>query len=435
MHTHPRRSDSSWLEIDLSRVRANVRALRAVLQPSDVRRTVPRLCAVVKADAYGLGVEAVAQCLASADGDETASVDMFAVDSPAEAQTLVEIGIEQPILLLMPLRDLDSADPLVPTVAAGRLHLTIHDPTQLEQADGIGRALGCRVPVHVYLDTGMSRSGMDEHDAGEQITCVAGMKGVRLAGVMSHLATADEDAAFANEQSARLNDFLEKHRDGIAPDVTVHLANTFGTLRGAALHYGMVRVGLGLLGYGPGLIVDDPKNAAAPGLLPVVRWLSRVNHVGRFARGAAVGYGCSHQLVRDSVLGVVPVGYADGYPLALSNRSSVGVLDAQGEVCGVAPVLGRVSMNQIVIDLTDCAGGGERTGGVDTEVELISHSPQSACSLPRLAELAQTNCYELLCRLSARLVRRYIAADAIGGDRQESSALRSDRRPTVSDIS
>jgi alanine racemase len=157
-------------------------------------------------------------------------------------------------------------------------------------------------------------------------------------------------------------------------------------------------VGLGLYGYG------DEGTPSASKLQPVVRWLSRVVHVQEHAAGTPVGYNSTHKLTRDSLLGLVPAGYADGYDRSLGNQSVVGLPECSADGKPVhAPVLGRVNMDQIVIDLTDAPAG------CGTLVELVSDNPASPCAMPRLAELAKTNTYELLCRLSPRLPRRYVS--------------------------
>jgi alanine racemase len=169
----------------------------------------------------------------------------------------------------------------------------------------------------------------------------------------------------------------------------------------------MVRVGLGLLGYGPESMRGDPLPHDRPALRPVARWLTRIVHVQRYAKGEPVGYNSTHTLTRDSVLGVVPAGYGDGYPLSLGNRAQVQVVLAPNDRCAAA-VLGKVNMDQLVIDLTDAPAAAQQIG---TTIELISNDPNSPCALPRLAELAGSSCYEMLCRLSSHLPRRHVGAE------------------------
>ncbi len=403
---------NSWLEIDLSRLDTNLAALRSVIgsgQEGPASAQPAQVCAVIKADAYGLGAVQIAKRLV------THGVEMLAVYSPDQGRDLVTHGVDHPILFLMPVRGIPKDDPLAKAASRGRLHLTIHDPQQLQQVQQTGQDLGCAIPIHLFIDTGMSRSGLSCQQASRLLRRVADDDRVRLAGVLTHLATANDDPVYARVQADRFDRFLDDHQPWIGRDVRIHLANTAATLRGGFFHRSMVRVGLGVLGYGDDLLQGDPRDfklAKARILQPVVRWLARINHIQRYPRGTNVGYACTHELKRDSVLGVVPAGHADGYPWSLGNRSGVHVIGRDGRAGFEAPVIGQVSMDQMVVDLTEGLAG-ERVSETDAVrvgdvVELISNDPRSPCSLPRLATLAGTCCYEMLCRLSPRLPRCYL---------------------------
>ena len=163
-------------------------------------------------------------------------------------------------------------------------------------------------------------------------------------------------------------------------------------------------------GQGEGLGSASKTPPAEPGaegkrslILPIVRWRSRIIHVQEDPKGTPVGYGSTHKLTRDSVLGIIPVGYADGYPRHLSNAGVVAMpeITVDGKLLH-AKVVGRVNMDQIIIDLTDAPAS------VGTLVDVISDDPTSPCALHKLAELAGTNEYEMLCRLSPRVPRKYV---------------------------
>jgi alanine racemase len=261
------------------------------------------------------------------------------------------------------------------------------------------------------------------------------------------------------------------------------MAATHAALRHPKYHLSMIRIGLGMFGHGlPRWLIDAKTNQAtnclparfdddldltgtaqfdafetvdgheriampAIRLEPVVRWRSRVIHVRRHPAGSTVGYGCTRRLTRDSFLGLVPVGYADGYPLSLSNKGCVQIMSrSSGSGSGsssssssgngsdavlfnkahplpwvgspiTAPIVGRVNMDQIIVDLTPGQDEGEQAvdssarsplAQVGDMVDVISSDPASPCSLPRLAELAQTSCYEMLCRISPRVPRLYL---------------------------
>jgi len=396
-------SDRSYLEINLGRLEANLHALRRLLAGSNSGHAVqrPAMCAVVKKQAYGLGAVAIAHRLVKA------GVDMLAVYDAAEAEELVTAGITAPMLVLMPVHELARTNALYRHAARGKLHLAVHGPEQLAALNEVGHRFGLKLPVHLYLDTGMSRGGLNREQLAKAIARACESRFVQIAGLYSHLATADSDGAFAESQRQRLEQALREHAPLIGGEVTRHLANTCGILRDASLHYDMVRPGLGLLGYGPEQMPIEDALEGEP-LVPVARWMSRLIHVQQYPVGTAVGYGGTDVLERRSTLGVVPVGYGDGYPLELSNQAVMRLEDADGH-WPHAPIRGRVSMDQLVVDLTDVAGSTDALDSLlNASVEVYSDEPTAPNALPRLAQQAGTHCYELLCRLSPRLKRYHV---------------------------
>ncbi len=400
----------SWLEVDLTALEHNFLALRELVSPTASEANTdtppparPTLCCVVKKDAYGLGAAAVAHRLVKA------GCDMLAVYSAAEAELLVNKSVNCPLLLLSPLRELNRTDALYRPAVAGNLHLSIHDPGQLETVNQIGRTFGIKMPVHLYLDTGMSRSGLN----GEQFAHIAQHPDksphVRVAGVYTHLATADDNPDFAYEQLEQFEEAVAQQADPLPDDCVLHIANSFATMRDQRFHLNMIRPGLALYGYGPELMTG-PMLAETPTLKHTTRWVTRINHVQRYPRWTPVGYGSTHKLKRNSVVGVIPVGYGDGYPLALSNKSSVRVFTDNQGMYFDAPVLGRVNMDQLSIDLTDVPIDQEDwdiQSLMDKTVHVISDDPAAPNSVPNLARLAEVHAYDILCKLSKDLPRKY----------------------------
>ncbi len=392
----------SRIEIDLSAIERNVATVRRLVGPETT------ICGVVKKNAYGLGAVTIAHRLTKA------GCGMLAVYSPDEAEQLSAGAVTTPMLLLYPLRHLARTDGLYRPAVAERLHLTIHDPEQLEQLDQLGRTFGIKLPVHLFVDTGMSRSGLSPTQFAEVLASMQSRPYTRLAGVMSHLATASGDAKRAQKQLDIFDALLKQHEDEIPEDALIHLANSYGVLRSPTYHRTLVRPGLGLYGYGEHDLVGEP--AIEPGLQwsPSVRWVSRVVQVGVYPRHAKVGYGATFTLKRKSVLGLVPVGYGDGYPLALSstNERCARVRVRFREAWHACEVLGRVNMDQISIDLTDVAklinedNDEQVLRGV--EVEVYSNDPVAPNALHKLAKLADSHGYELLCRLGSHLPRVYV---------------------------
>ncbi len=465
----------NWVEVNLSRLDANLAWWRGLLAPSarqacppggtcQPRRRAPRrvkICAVVKANAYGMGAVDLAQRLChpapapgySLENDPATSpataagVDMLAVYSPAQAEELFNCpGVDKPILILMPMRALERTEGVCKAVREHRVHLCLNDPGQFELAHQLAQREQVPIRVHLPLDTGMSRGGLDDAQFAQLMEQVAHTPGIVLAGVSTHLASPGEQADFALAQAEHFDRVIKPWREMITPDVIEHIGATLGACRDARYHRSMVRLGLGLHGFGPDLMSGGPclagetthgedrsltvaarggalqESGTLPGilpgagilpgggLLPICRWLSRLVHVQAYPQGSPVSYGSTHRLTRPSVLGVIPAGYADGYPLALSNVASVRLCQPSGAVTGHAcTVLGKVSMDQIIVDLTDAAA--QAPISVGQMVELISSDPAAPNSLPRLAALAGSSCYEMLCRLSPRMPHRYVSVE------------------------
>ncbi|MCZ6811761.1 MAG: hypothetical protein O7D97_07115, partial [Planctomycetota bacterium] len=208
----------------------------------------------------------------------------------------------------------------------------------------------------------------------------------------------------------------------LPPDCLIHVANTFATLRHRRYHKSMVRVGQAWAGFGPEWMSDGAFGRQAAALRPVVSWRSRIVHVKTIGRGTPVGYGSTWTAKRRSRIGLVPVGYADGYSTGLGSTDTnpkpacVGVVmdppPAKGAAVRFVPVVGQVNMDQITIDLTELipSGGGDSAQiGPGTTVELISPDPAAPNHLPALAKAAGTIPHELLCRLNPRIKRVYDA--------------------------
>ncbi len=399
-------SETSWFEVDLSAVERNFLALRNLVTPSSDNKPSkrPKVCCVVKKDAYGLGAAAVAHRLVKA------GCDMLAVYSTAEAELLINKSVNCPLLLLSPVRELNRTDALYRPAVAGNLHLSIHDFEQLDTVNQISRTFGIKMPIHLYLDTGMSRSGFNPEQFGQVVQDLNKMQHVRVAGVYTHMATADDNPDFAYEQLEVFENTHAQHAAQLPKDCIKHVANSFATMRDRRFHQDMIRPGLSIYGYGPELLTPGPIVDNVPVLEHTVRWITRINHVQRYPRWTPVGYGSTHKLKRDSVVGVVPIGYGDGYPVALSNLSSVRViLNDEGYYID-APVLGRVNMDQLTIDLTDASNGEadwDMHCMMGKTVQIISDDPSAPNSVPNLAKLAKTHPYEITCRLSKDLARKY----------------------------
>lgn len=372
----------TWAEIDLDALAANFREVR--------RRVAPRVAVmgVVKADAYGHGAAACARRLA-AEG-----ADWFGVATPEEAIELRRAGVAQPIL---------SFGGFWPGQAAScvreKITPAVYRFDVAEALDRAARDAGVVADAHVKIDTGMGRLGARYDEAGEFADKLRGLKHVRVDGLMTHFAAADEPGrdCFTQDQLGRFAEAKSAFRArGVTPRFE-HLANSAATFAHPETWGDMVRPG-GVL-YGLWRDVLPPLDEA-PRLRPVMSLRSRVTLLKRVHRGETLGYGCSYEAAREMLVATVPVGYHDGYMRALSNRGRVILRGA------FAPVIGRVSMDLTLIDVTDVDGveTGERVTllGADGELEIPAED---------MARTAGTISYEITCGISGRVARRCLTVD------------------------
>ena len=360
--------------VDLGAYRANLAWIRSQT-PQGVR-----LCPVVKADAYGHGAPALAKCAADA------GADMLAVAAVEEAVALRAADVRCPLLVMVqPFGD------ALPEAAAMGLDVMITDVAIAKELAAHARRLHMRARVHLKIDTGMGRQGVKAADAADTAAELASMPGVHLRGVATHFAVADApNDPFTREQLRRFRDALAAIRQAGVPIEIVHAANSAAILAFPETAFDMVRPGLAAYGVWPFATPPGPDVA----LRPVLRWESRLTVVKTIARGESIGYNRAYIAPVPRRVALAPVGYADGYRIALSNRAHVLVA---GRRC---PVLGRVSMDQISIDITDLpeAGPGAR-------VTLIGADGSETVTAADMASWADTIPYEILTGIGPRVAR------------------------------
>ncbi|QDU32827.1 Alanine racemase [Poriferisphaera corsica] len=392
----------SWVEVDLNALDHNVNSLRNLTSRSG---QPAKVCGVVKKNAYGMGADVISHRLIKL------GCEMLAVYSPQEADELIKSGINKPVLLFLPFTKLERDDSLYRPLSQDRLHLSVHDFVQLDAINAIGRTYGLTIPIHIMLDTGMSRGGMSLSMFDEMIGKLADYKHVKLAGIYSHMATADDNPEFLDQQWANFEGAIEKNAENIPKDVTLHIGNTCAILRDGKYHFDMIRPGIGLWGYGYEFLEPGPIISDSMGLKHAVSWLSSIALIQRMPKGSKVGYGGTATLERDSLLAVVPIGYGDGYPLALSSKGMIRLhpTDERLPICDV-PVLGRVNMDQISIDLTDVVQDwdGEIESLIGSVVELYSADENAPNSVPRTSAMIGSHPWEILCRIAENVPRVYL---------------------------
>jgi alanine racemase len=368
-----------WAEIDLAALARNLKLIRAALPPH------MRYVAVVKADAYGHGLHQVAAQLMHA------GADLFAVANVTEAAALRELGPGWPILVLSPL--LPEEDP---SLAENDLAATISSPEEVARFDAVGRTAGHTIAVHLKIDTGMGRLGVWHEEAASLYAKIIAAKHLRLAGVFTHFASPDDDAAFTAEQRRRFLAALDRCAGIRLSELFVHADNSAGieSMPGAS-PFNAVRVGLlqfGVLPH-PNSLLSEVRTE------PVFSFHTRVGLVKTLPHGTAVSYGRTRTLTRDSTIAVLCAGYGDGIPRAVSNRASVLI---HGRRC---PVLGRVTMDQTIVDVTDVPGV---TCG--DQAVLVGRQGEVEITTAEFSRWAETIPWETLCSVTKRVPRLYKTA-------------------------
>nr|MBO2500366.1 alanine racemase [Acidimicrobiia bacterium] len=349
-------------EIDLAAIRHNVTAISRVVAPASY-------CAVVKADAYGHGDVPVAEAALEA------GAACLAVALVEEGVRLREAGIEAPILVLSEPALTDAAEMV-------RWGLT---PTayRVDFLRALAEAADRPVDVHIKVDTGMHRVGAPLARLPELVDAVR--PPLRLGGVWTHFAVADEDPEFTQLQ-------IERFREAAAGlDVPSHLANTAGSLLFPAARADLVRVGLGTYGLHP-----CPATREVVDLRPALRVVSRVVYVQRLAAGERPSYGRRRALQKESNVATVPIGYADGVPRRLSATGGEVLIRGRRY-----PLAGTVTMDQIVVDV------GDDPVEVGDEVVLIGRQGTEEITADEWAEKTDTISYEVVCDIGPRVPRRY----------------------------
>jgi alanine racemase len=363
----------AWVEVDLGAYRHNLREI--------ARHTGTRVLAVVKANGYGHGMVSVAQA-AVAEGAAGLGVAMV-----AEGVRLRAAGLDETPILVMGASLEAQADP----IAAHRLSVVVTRPELARALEEAGARQGRQVSVHVKVDTGMARVGVAPGEALRFCRWIAGQPHLSLEGLMTHFATSDEpDISYSLEQLRVFRELVPELRAEFGPGLRLHTANSGAIARMPDSWLDMVRPGLVSYGISPS---PDPTPLD---LRPCLALRGRITQLREFPAGQRVSYGGLFTTARPTRLGTLPIGYADGYRRALSNRGEALVRGRR------APIRGRVCMDQIVLDLTDVPGAA--VGDVAT---LIGSDGDDQITAWELGEAIPTIVDEVLVGLGERLPRVY----------------------------
>jgi alanine racemase len=365
----------AWAEVSLDAVRHNVAELRRVAAPAEV-------CAVVKADGYGHGAVPVARAALEA------GATWLAVAQVPEAAPLRDLGIRAPILLLSQPRPDELGDALDLD-----LDITVYTAGMVQRLGAAAVAKGHVARVHLKVDTGMRRVGVEPDDALALVTAIHEHRGLDLRSVWTHCAIADEvDDPFTAQQLARYEQVLA---DVAAAGIDVplrHAANSAAAIAHPAARYDLVRCGISVYGLPPA-----PALAGLADLHQAVRLATEVGFVKPVAAGERVSYGLRHRFERDTVVATLPLGYADGVFRRLG-------LEGQDVLIGGRrhPMVGVVTMDQVMVDV-----GPDSPVQAGDEAVLLGRQGDEWIPPDEWAARLHTISYEVVCAIGARVERRY----------------------------
>ena len=369
----------AWVDVDLDAIRHNVEHLRAVVAPA-------ALWSVVKAGGYGHGAVDVAHAALEAGAQG------LCVALVSEGAELREAGIDAPILVLSE-QPVDAVDDLV----RFRLMATVYTVPFIDALAAAASDRGVDgVPVHLKIDTGMQRVGVQVDGIDQVVAALAAHDPtLRLVGVFTHLAMADEpDDDFTGVQLARLDAALDEL--SLSHGVLVHVANSAGALAHPAARRSLVRAGIAIYGISPGHAVD----ALCRELHPALSLKGRVSHVKRVSAGTRISYGLRYTFPTDTTVATVPIGYADGVPRRLFEVGGEVLIGGRRR-----HIVGVVTMDQLMVDC------GDDAVAVGDDVVLIGEQdgpdgPQRIRA-EDWADLLGTIGYEIVCGIGSRVPRRH----------------------------
>jgi len=372
----------TWCEVSREALTGNIREFRRLVGPDC------RLAPVVKANAYGHGLELCSSAFVEAGADALCVNDVW------EAARLRSAGIETPIVILGWVPP-EQAEEVVFT----RSEVVVYDRSLLQALEKAGQLAERRVDVIIKVETGTNRQGLCLDDMREIATFAAGLKHVRATGLSSHFADIEDTTnhAFAREQLERFDDAVRALKDvGVEPTMLT-VGNSAATILWPSTHKDMVRVGIGAYGMWPStetFVTAALTQRNKLGIMPALSWKTRVAQVKEVPAGEYVGYGRTFRTTHTSRLAVLPIGYYDGYDRGVSNMAWVIVGGKR------AQVRGRVCMNMVMVDVTDIQGVAP-----GDEVVLIGSDGDEAITAEQFASWAGTINYEVTTRIAESVPR------------------------------
>lgn len=367
-----------WAEINLDNLAFNMRQIRSKAKSKDI-------IAVVKADAYGHGALDIAPVLL-----ENGATSL-AVAVVSEGVELRRGGIECPIMVLG-----FTPPSLMDDLVKYDIQQTVFSYSYAKELSAIAEKNHKKARIHIAVDTGMGRIGfMPNKESVEEVLKISKLPNIEVQGIFSHFATADEkDKEYTDYQLSKFNEFYDAlSKVGVKIKIR-HIANSAAIIELPKTHFEAVRPGIILYGYYPSEEVD--KNNIQ--LKPVMELKTNIAHIKKIPSGYYISYGRKFKSTRETVVATLPVGYADGYTRLLFNKAKV-IINGQ-----FAPVVGRICMDQCMVDVTNIKGEIK----VGDEVILIGEKGGISINADHIAEMLGTINYEVVCMISKRVPRVYI---------------------------
>jgi alanine racemase len=381
-------ADNCWVETDPAALAVNVAIFKRRLAPG------ARLGVVVKSNAYGHGAEFASRAFLEA------GADWLIVNDVLEAAALRDVGLEAPIYICGPV-----PPAAAPKVVASRARVVLYDGVLLDALDAAGRSGGWTVPVHLKIETGNTRQGIDLRDALTLAERIAALPRVRLEGLATHYADIEDttDHTFAHAQLKAFVEVRQAFEAAGHPVAMAHSANSAAAILWPQTHGEMVRVGIAAYGLWPSRETyvtalqahARREDGLLPELAPAMSWRARVAQVKKVSAGAFVGYGRTYRATHDCQIAVLPMGYHEGYDRRLSNLGHVLIRGVR------APIRGRVCMNMTMVDVTHVPG--VQAGDVAT---LLGRDGDEEITAEHLADWMGTINYEVVARIHPALPRR-----------------------------